>query len=188
MPALSFEFYVVVGLCIVLAIVLRAYERLLREYKRIQFERKEIENKARNHAGKIIEGAKDRALAILEEAGIQATEKKGEMASKLDEVTGKQLDQYKNTIQNVSKDIKEQALREMREFSSTLDERIDEQYTQIQKDIDSYREEKMNEMKTKLSGLVEDIIPAAIGKGLNYEAQEQMIFNALEEAKEKHVI
>ena len=97
----------VIALAGILVVTFRAYDRQLREFERLKQERESWEARARHKAVTIIEEARDNAMEILEGARIEAESKRDSMNRKLDGVGERELLDYKQVLQSISKAIED---------------------------------------------------------------------------------
>jgi hypothetical protein len=195
---MTYEIIIILGLCVVLGIVLSAFEKRVRELANLKKQKELIEDRARERAFKILEEAKDRSLNILKEARIFAEQNNEKLNKRLDRVSDKQLKSYEEVLQNISNTVETDALREIEDFRQalqleTLDtqkivsEKIESQFDAVKKQIEQYREEKMKLVDERVVGIVEDVTRAVIGKNISMDEHAEIIIKALEDAKEKYV-
>jgi hypothetical protein len=196
---MNVEFVGLIVSCAVLAVVLAAYERLMRKYKAIRSSQEEIETKARDKAVRIIEEARDKAILILNEANLSAGNNQQELENKLNLVAEKQVDVYKEMLQKISKSIEDEALDEITDFKKELEtevvgsekmvtRKIDEELLEVNKQIDAYKAEKIREFDTKAGKLVREFLRISTGMVFEEADHKELIKQALEEAKKDNVI
>lgn len=195
---MNFEFVTIVVLCVVLAVVLTAYERLVRKMGKWEREQELIEARARQKGIKIIESAKDRAMEILTESRLGARDNQGEMDKALQQVTKKQLERYKEILQNISKSIEEDTKKEVDQFKKVLEmetvgaqkvvkDRIEEEYEKVNEEVEAYKAEKMKKVESEVGEIMKEFTKIALGK-LSVEQQKVVLLDALEEAKRRYGI
>lgn len=186
-------------LCVVLAVVLAAYDRLMRKYKAMKLTQEEIENRARDKAIKIIEEARDKAVLILNDAKLSAVNNQQDLDSKLSLVAEQQVDVYKDMLQKVSKNIEEEAVDEITEFRKVLEnevvgteqnvsQKIEAEYAEVNKKIAEYKEEKLREFDKRAEMVVKEFVKTVLGKSLSEDIHMDLIKQALEEAKRNNVL
>jgi type II secretory pathway component PulJ len=196
---MSFEFIAVIILAVVLAAVLRSYDNLWRELSRIKKEKEDIEERARTHALKILDEAKDKALEIVEDAQLKAEKNKLIVEEKLDEVSSAQIDKYKEVVQNISKVVEGEAVRELDQFKNILEKetleaqkiigsKINDQYSKVTEELENYRLRKITELDNKAFEVIKLVVNKIIGKTISTEEHAQLVVKALEEAKHDQVI
>lgn len=196
---MTFELFAVIILAIVLAVVLKAYDNLSRELSRIKHEKEVIEERARHHAQKIVNEAKDKALGIVEGAQIKVEKSNEEVEERLNKVSEDQIGQYKQVLHNISKSIEDGALREMQEFKKTLEmetidaqkiigKRIEEQYTDATRNLEEYRLRKLKELNNSLFETLKLVSRKVLGRTMSVEDHGDLVVKALEEARHEQLI
>jgi len=102
-------------------------------------------------------------------------------------------------MKNITKDIEKQAVAELAEFTAglrqelaasqrTMQEQLAVQHQNIQKDVESYKKTQMENAQKQIFQLVRFLTEAALGKGLTVEQHQDLVLQALEEAKAQGVI
>jgi len=198
---MNIEFVVTVVLFVVLAVVLVAYDQLVRKFKAMKSTKEEIEARARDKAVRIIEEARDKAFLILNEAKLSAVNNQQELDSKLSMVAEKQIDVYKEMLQRVSKNIEDEAVGEISDFRKVLEtevsgseqnvaRKIEEEYQETDKQIEEYKSRKMQEFDRNAPKVAREFVRIVTGKVLNLNEtdQKELIKQALEEAIRDNVL
>lgn len=196
---MSFELFAVMGLVLVLALVLRSYDSALRELRRYRSERELIKNDARKKAVEIVEEARDKALRLLERAEIDASEGRNVVEEGLREAAQKQLDNYKNVLQSMSKDIEGISEREIDEFRKALEmetvavqkvvgAKLEQRYEQVNRELEEYRVRKLKEINDRLYEITKEAVKIGTGRTISGQMQTELIVEALEEAKRQDVV
>jgi hypothetical protein len=199
MPAPDFELIAVVLLSVALAIVLALYEKLARDLKSYRADKDLFEARARQRAIKVVEGAKDRALAILEEAKLQAQNDKQDLSEELQKASQQQIENYKQTLQNISKAIEEDAKNEVDDFKKLLETeavgaqksmttRVEGEYVKANQTVEEYKKRRLAEVDQNIFEILRDVSKDIIPMGMSFEQHSELVKAALEEAKRQHVI
>jgi len=189
----------VIGLSLVAFVTIKAYDRLLREITRLKEERELVEARARHKAVVIVEEARDKALEILREARIEAETKREALSHRLDNVTDRQVDDYKQVLQSITKAVEDGALRELSEFRKAMEmetvnaqdivgKKIEEQYAQLQKEIEAAKKSKLEELDKKLVAVIKEAGTRVLGRILTVEDHQDLVVQALEDAKKNNVL
>jgi len=189
----------VIGLMAVLAVVLRAYDRLLRDSQRQKEDRETWEARARHKAVVIVEEARDKALEILREARIEAETKRDSLNKKLDNLGERQLIDYKNVLQTISKAVEEGATRELGQFRQALEsetiqaqkvigEKMEDQYNRMADEIKHEKQIRLEELDKQVFAVIKKATNDIIGKALTVDEHSDLVIKALEEAKRTHVL
>lgn len=192
------QFLALIIVCLVLAIVLAAYDRLMRRFQGMKSMQAELEIRARDKATKMIEEARDKAMLILNQANLQASGNQQELDKKLRDVAEKQLEVYKEIVQNISKEIETEAMGEIDGFKKllqqetsgvqqTVAQRIDQQYVEATRQIEAYKGAKMKEFDVRAEDVAREFCKIVVGKTLTFDDQTELIKQALEEAKTANV-
>ncbi len=196
---MNFEIFGVLILSVVLAVVLAAYDKLLRELKRLKQEKETIELRARHRAMKVVEDARDRALEIMQKANAQMQRDRGHLDTELQKVSSEQLDEYKQVLQNISKAVENNAMRELDEFKQALqmgttgaqkivEQKIEDEYAKARLEVQDYKKSQMEKVDKHVVELLERVVTKAANKALTIDQHADLVIEALREAKTQHVI
>jgi len=193
---LAFAVIVLLG---ILGLVLKVHDRLLREFEHLREDRESWEARARQKAMAVLEEARDKAIEILGEARIEAESKRDSLSRKLDRVGERELDDYKQVLQNISVSIESQVDKEMGEFrkalesgtveaQKTIGEKMESRYNQMMAEVETEKKRKLAELDKKLVAVIKETANSVIGKTLSPEDHLELIMNSLEEAKKRNVL
>ncbi len=196
---MDIQFLGLIIVSLVLAVVLAAYERLMRKFQGMRATRAEIEEKAREKATKMIEEARDKAVLILNQANLESAGNQEELNKRLQEAALKQVDIYKEMLQNISKSIESGAMGEIADFKSILEKqtvgveqsvavKIDQQLQEANKQIEDYKTAKIREFEARAEDVAREFCRLAGIKSLTLEEHPELIKQALEEAKKANVL
>ncbi|MBI2031788.1 MAG: hypothetical protein HYT08_04215 [Candidatus Levybacteria bacterium] len=97
-------------------------------------------------------------------------------------------------LKNTSKSIEEDTVKEVQDFDNVLEqetvasqkiiqEKIEKDYSKVQKEVEQYKNEMLGKVDAQISKLIQDVSKKVIGKSLSLQEHEQLIIDALEEAK-----
>lgn len=198
-PALSLEMLGVIVLSVILAVVLVAYDRLLRRVQQIRHEEEKFEEKARRQAEKIVELAKIRAERMVTQATTQGRQLQHELEEMVASAGEAQIGEYKQKLQNISIGIEGKLEQGMEEFGKLLEmetiasqravtKRLQGEYQKIESELSEYKQSRMKEIESKLRVGLEKGLKKAMGEAFNEQDSENLIMRAIEEAKKQHVI
>jgi F0F1-type ATP synthase membrane subunit b/b' len=196
--SIPFEWLSIFVLAMTLAIVIKAYYDLLREFKKQSVNKEAIESEARKRAEEIVSMAQDQALRLMEKAKLETGEKETALARELHKLTEGQVGEYKLSLQNISKDIQEETLREFGKFKETLaaetiktqesiQKRIEVEYEKMLRELSEARDKRYKDLEVEVVAAVREISKKVFGRAMSAEDHEQLIIQALEEAKKNHV-
>lgn len=133
--------------------------------------------RARRRGRTIVEEAKIKALSIIASA-------------------------YGEEIQKISSEIaiefKNEAVVELARFKKELEEKIvavegatekvlADEYEEVKKEIERYRTSKMTQIDSLAREILTDVTRKVIGKSIDLRAHEDLIINALEDAKRQNI-
>ncbi len=156
-------------------------------------------SRARQKAGSIIAQARDQAMDILASAKISAGVDKSKLDEHLDKISADQLREFKEAVFNISKDIEIDALKEVDEFKQALEmetiqsqkivaEQMQKKYSEAQAELQQYKARKIQELDKQIVKMVGDVVRDITGKTIPLTEHEQLILEALQEAKTKDVL
>jgi hypothetical protein len=196
---MSFELLAVVLLSVVLAVVLYSYERALRQVLKLKREKSDVEKEARLRATKLVRSAREKAIEILGGAKVDSERWQEVLDQEMSKLADEQLDDYKEKLQTISKDIEKDVKLGAEDFRKVLEletvgaekavaKRVQDEFVEIEREIEVYRTEKIKEIDFKGEKLLEKITKEVFGKIIKGKDQEQLIIEALEAAKKEHAI
>lgn len=194
---MSFEILLVIGLTVALAVALKEYEKLRQELARVRSRTAEIEERAKERGMRLVEKARDKALEIIAQARNVGEADKVDLEERLGRATRRHLDNYRETLQKISKDIENEALRELNEFKDALQmetvktqdvvaEKISEEYERAKLELNNYKNESLRKIDAQAREMVKEAAKRILGKTLNLEDHEQLVIRALEEVRKKY--
>lgn len=187
---MSIELIGIIILSVVLGVVLAAYERLIRKLDKYQREQEIIDAQSKQRAAKIVEAAKEKALAILENTKIDAKESQEDIDKKLEQITNKQMDYYKELLQSISENIKDDAKKVLEQQATgaqnTVIQKIEDDYSEAKKQVEAYKQEQMKQIDARSGEIIKEFTRLALGKAMPEELKQALVMEALEEAKKTY--
>jgi gas vesicle protein len=196
---MTIELLGVIILSFTLSVVLFAYDRLLREIRKLKNDRITIEEKARERAEELVRGARDKATEIIGEAKVDAGKWQQVLEQELDKSLQEQIGNYKNNMQTVSKQITEEVKSEAEDLKKVLEmetvesekaaaERLKQEYAKVDKEIAEYRQQKFRQTEEEAINILQEVGRKVFNRSLDLNDQTEMITEALEKAKNQNVI
>ena len=97
-------------------------------------------------------------------------------------------------LNNTSKDIEKYSEKQVAEYKEIieketatsqklLEQKTADEYKKIEEELKAFRQEKMKNIEENLHRIVKEVTETAIGKGLTLDDRENLVMEALEEAK-----
>ncbi len=107
-----------------------------------------------------------------------------------------------NTIQvlkNISKDIEKDTLFEIKDFKEILkkdtfasqkivEEKIEDAYKRVEKEIENYKKERLQRVEENIYKTLQEVSKLVLGKTLSLQDHENLIIDALNQAKKENAI
>lgn len=195
---MTLEFYALIIVCLILGIVLFAYVRLDRKFRGLKGSQEEIENEARQKAMRIVQEANDRALLILNQAKLETGKNQQELEQKLATVSETQAENYKEMLQSVSKKIEDEALGEITDFKQVMEKetvggeqsmatKIEQEYAVAMQELAEYKNQKIKALELKSQEMLKEYAKDVLGKSLSFDDKQELMMQAIEEAKKAYV-
>lgn len=193
-----FQLLLILVLSIFVGLLLFKLERLLRELNSLKSRQKKQEEELTLRSEKIIADANATAMRVIQEAHVRAEKVQTLLDEKLNAVNDQELEEYKETIQNISKDIENQAVREIKDMQQALKteslevqeivgKKVDEALVNTLAEINTYKEKKIAEINNRMVGFIKELSIKAIGVTIDPAQQTEFVLQSLKEAKESHV-
>lgn len=186
-------------LCLVLGVVLFSYERLIWQMQRLKRDKSEAERESRIKAIKLVREARGKAVEIIGSAQVDAQKWQEVLDEEIEKLVNEQLDDYRERLQYISKDIESDVKTGAQDFRKVLEmetvgaekvvaRRVQDEFVQAEKKVEEYKMEMMAEIQSKAEVILERVVKEVFGKSLKDKDQEQLIIKALEEAKRENAI
>lgn len=196
---MSIEVLGVIILAVVLAVVLYAYDRTLRELSILKKRKGEVEYESRKNALAIVKQARDKAAEIIGGAQVDASKWQEILDQEIEKLTDQELKEYKERLQSISKDIESQIRNGTAEFEKVLEmetvgaekivaRKVDEEFSIVEKDIQAYKLKRMGEIDEEMVGVLESVSRDVVRKVLNFKDHTELIIQSLEMAKKQNGI
>jgi hypothetical protein len=113
------------------------------------------------------------------------------LAVALEEAASNEADKNAEIVREEMRHIGEQTAKSVTEVAQGLDEEmrrsLAQEFSTITKEIDAYRKARMDLVDERLLVLIEETAQIALQKKLNMAEQSELVFRALEEAKQKGI-
>ncbi len=196
---MSIELLGVIVLSFTLAVVLFAYDRQLREMRKLKKDKATVDEKARQKAEELVKGARDKAVEIIGEAKVDATKWQQILDQEINKSLQEEIGDYKNKLHTVSEQITADVKSEAGDLKKVLEmetigaqkaaaERMKEEFAKIDKEAADYRVKKLSQIENDIANILETVAKKAVGKALDFNDQTEMIIDSLEKAKKQNVI
>ena len=159
---------------------------------------------------KILQSAYDKSKEIISSSQLFDKQEQDKISDMLARVTNEEIRQYSSVLQKVGKvsvdelsgvvaDIKKEVTpnlgkiegmieAEIKGASSETKRAIQSAYTIVEKELADYKKEMFAEVDKLVLGVVKELSHKILGKTLTNKEQEDLIIDALKEAKEEHII
>ncbi len=195
---MSFELGIIATLVFVLGLLLWGYIRSLRELASIRKEWDESEVRVRKLAGRLLKEARARAAVIIGEAKVDAEKWQSVLDLEMNKITSGQLQEYKETIHSISKNIAGDMAKEAAEFKEALEmetlgverevaERLKTEYQTAEAEVAEYKRLKIAEINEKTKKALEKIGGQLLGKVFSVKEHEELILKTIDEARKQNV-
>lgn len=190
-------FIAVIILAIVLALLLARNDKQRREIEELKKQRSEIEFQARQKALRLLQDAREKGMQIILEATTRAGKDQNNITLELTKVAEQQQEIYKQMLQNISKSVGDEAVREINNLTNVLEsetsgvqklvsQKLEEEYKSISVEIENYKSQKLKDINSRLRDMLLDISRVMIGKNINQDDHTELILKLLNETKQKH--
>jgi F0F1-type ATP synthase membrane subunit b/b' len=169
----------IVSLSVMLVSTLTGYLNLKSRFKNIEEEGEAIKAQARQHAKAVLDQAQETALKLAQEAIVNASQRKTEIAQKLDDVSQVQIEEYKRLIEQSS----QQTISEM---SRMMSSKMDEEWTKLKEEIGQYKQIRQQEIDRRVAEAVRHATEQLIGKAITPDLHEELVMKTLVQAKSEY--
>jgi hypothetical protein len=196
---MSVELLGVIILSFTLGIVLFAYDRQLREMRKLKKDKLTIEEKARERAEELVKGAREKATQILGEAKVDAGKWQQVLDQELEKSLQEELGNYKNSLQTVSNQITDEVKTEAEDLKKALEmetvgaektaaDRLKEKCAEADRQAVEYQKQKYAVIEQKAVDILQEVGKKVFKRSLDLNDQTDLIIEALEKAKAQNVI
>jgi len=149
--------------------------------KKIVAREEEIVAGAKRKAEKIMAEAQDRALRVLEEARLGAENRNKKLETRLDRIEEKEVREFKKTLGDVATSVEGEA-------TAVVGQKIDEEVAKARVEIEKYKAQKFKQVDDNIGEIVKETVKKVLGKGITALEHKDLVVQALQEAKENHVL
>lgn len=176
-----------------------AYDRIRRQAQELaQFEAR-VATEAQKQAEQIIAQARSQALKIVSQASTQAQAERQEFQQGLAKITGDQLAELKKVAAAITQEVRQGAVKQVDEFTRALEmetggaqdivaKKIAEHYSQAEIEAAKHREMLLRRAEGQVFDIIQDVAQRVIGDTLDLGQHQKLVYQALEEAKKRHVL
>lgn len=179
-----------------------------------QAENKEVAvvvvEQAQQEARRVIQEASNKASDILKESRYLSDKVKTTLEADLSRLPQAQEDIYRQVfkkvgdeaigiLQRVAEDMKMQAQQQTRDFGLTLQKQaelsqedvkksIDSVYEHLEEDVNKYKSQRFAQIDRAVHRVIEDIVREVLGRAISAQEHEQLILQALDEARRSNAL
>ncbi len=148
---------------------------------------------------KLHNDAKEQALEIISAATLDAEKERKIMKLKLDEISADHLRKFDEMLQNISKTVKSSTETEIKKFAQALEmetigaqkaaaKKLEEAYDQVNAEIQEYKMNEMRKIENDVNESIAEITKEVLGKSIPISVHQDLIMEALKNAKKQHVV
>jgi gas vesicle protein len=196
---MNVELLGVIILSFTLAVVLFAYDRELRELRKLKRDKTTNEERARERAEELVRGARDKAVEIIGEAKVDAGRWQQVLEQELGKSLQEQIGNYKSSLQSVSQQITDEVKGETEDLKKVLEmetvgaekeaaERLKQEYARVDKEVAEYKLQKFKQVEENAANILKEVGKKVFNRKLDFNDQTELIIEALEKAKNQNVI
>jgi len=194
--------------------IIKKYYALKDEYEKTLKDQKAKEEastlEAKKLAERIITEAQSKAQLIINEASTFSTKSKEDFAIEVRKATTSQLENFQAALDvagkeaglafgSISEDVRGEINQQMEALRSALGQEItrsqseakkliEEAYEKVEVEVDAYRQIRQRQIDERIFEILETIITNVAGKALKLDEHEELVIEALEEAKSQNVL
>ncbi len=139
----------------------------------------ELDELAKAQAGAL----KTSSLELLESYKTALTKQQEESIQSLEEASGavekellQEVDEFKETLKEETADI-----------HAKVEEKVLAEYAKVEQELDSYKTRRTKEIDETIYDILQDVSKRVLGEALSMEDHQDLVLQALEEAKQKNV-
>ncbi len=187
-----------IGIVTTVAMIM-VYLRQRRSFTELETEYDKLWERVLLHSEAMIKKAHRHALKIIEDSEFISSDMKQHVREALVEAEQKEAEEYQKTMDQIQKKITSESVKQLHSFSTKLleetkkNEQVLEKKTEsVQAELEKYIQERKTELNSKLEEhifkIVQSVLEDVSGKLLSQEQHEQLILEALQKAKQDHVL
>lgn len=194
--------------------LIKKYYTLKEEHEKAlklsQASKEALEGEAKKMAEAIVVSAQAKAQAIINEASSFSAKSKEEFSAEVKRATQAQMANFESvlaevkneasaTLGNISGEVRKEVEGQIELLKQGIHNEIensqlrakaaiDEGYKKVEVQIKEYRDLRLRLIDEKIIEVLTEVALKATGKALNFDEQEELVVNALEEAKKENVL
>jgi len=172
-------------LAVALLSIASSRDKILKKYYSLK--ERGLSARMRKRAGKLLEESRLKAQKIVTDAEIFT-----------DEARSNFNDELIKALANISKNISDEALRDIDAFRKTMlaetvrakeliGRRVEAQFEQVESQVQAYKRQRLEKADQEVTKILAEISRKVLGKALSQDDHRELVIQALEEAKKKHV-
>lgn len=131
---------------------------------------------------------------LLLQSNKMLNDKAGEIVKQYEKLIGELNNKHINIFKNTTKDIENYTVSEVSDFKGILrqetvdaqkivEQKIEEVYASAQREVEEYKKQQLERVRENIYKLLSEISKLVLGRSLDLSSQEELILQALEEAK-----
>ena len=172
-------------LAVALLSIASSRDKILKKYYSLK--ERGLSVKMRKRAEKLLEESRLKAQKIVTDAEIFT-----------DEARSNFNDELIKTLANISKNISDEALRDIDAFRKAMfvetvrakeliGRRVEAQFEQVESQVQAYKRQRLEKADEEVTKMLAEISRKVLAKALSQDEHRELVIQALEEAKKKHV-
>jgi len=170
----------------------------------------ELLKKAKAESDLIIQSARQKAQETINEAGIYSAKTKEIFEIEVKKASDTLINNFQEVLESaktqtasaygdISKDVRVEIVKQIETLRLALQQEIvrsqaeaknviAEQYKKIEAETKAYKEEKLKRVDDEILALLKEVSSKAIGKVLNFQDHEDILIEALDNAKRQNLL
>lgn len=184
------------GVCLLVCLYFLALTRDL--YNNRKKREEELIAHADHQTQHLIEKAKEQALEIISAANTTASDNKRSANDRATKMAKEHLEEFEKNLQTISETLKTVTSKEATQFRQALEmettkgqklvtDKLAAEYDQVIKQVVDYKKEKLALADAEVNKIVHEVFEKIAGKLIPVSQQQELVMQALEEAKKDHV-
>lgn len=194
---------------IAIGLIAFSYRQLIKKYFRLKEEQDQQARASQAEAGKIITQARQRSQELITQAEVFSEKMRQDFAQEISQAKKIQDRAYQsilktiqsetaNMLNNISNDITSQTSVQVQEFTTSLQKQIlasqesvmaalKQDFQRVQAEIKAYQADMHQRIDDSVHQILASVSSKVLGKTLNIEDHEELILNALAQAKRENM-
>lgn len=173
---MTIELSLILGLVAALAFLVWEYIRLHKLFEQTHNTRAQTNEAVHRKALAILDEARNEATKIIKEARVGAVAYRDKLTSKmeaaLDGVANREINDFKNALE-----------AETINIEKAVGQKIAARYDEVRKEVEAYKAKQIAGVDQKINKALIAILQNILGKTINARDHQELVINALEEAK-----